>query len=128
MPTPPSTISTGPTPNYYVNTASDVISITEDKLRIKLQDFSGGQKIKSSWLTPFSNLVTLMITLTTTSFNEAFGIKPETLEACVILLTIACICWLFYSLNKLACYFWKNRTNSEIDTFIKEIKGASYKV
>lgn len=82
----------------YTNTKSDLIEITDDKLKLILSDFIKRIKKTHDWLIPFSILLTLLITFLTTEFSIDFlGISRSTWSTIFILIFIISVIWLFIS-------------------------------
>lgn len=101
------------------NTKSDLIEITEDKLENILIKNSKYVDLKSKWLTPFSLLFTLVLSLFTTEFKDFISISKYTWQALFIIGIISCSVWLFYVVARIYFYWDK----SSIDYLLGQIKN-----
>lgn len=105
----------------YANTKSDLIEITDDKLRLILSDFIERIKKTHDWLIPFSILLTLIITFLTTEFSKDFlGISRSTWSTIFILIFIISVIWLIISTFN--CIY-KKRLNT-LENLIDRIKNG----
>jgi len=84
----------------YSNVEQQVIQITEDKLRLVLNEHISFLETKSSWISPFGILITLIVVFSTTEFKEAY-FSPDTWKAVFIITTVITTFWLIKSLYKL---------------------------
>jgi hypothetical protein len=101
-----------------------LIEITEDKLRLKLQDLveKANRATSEKRKAPASNLFTLTVTMCTGTFADRqwFGIdvKGEFLHGIFALATIAVFIWLLKTLRS-------RETSKSLDQVIAEIKDRS---
>jgi hypothetical protein len=106
----------------YANTQSNLIEITEDKLKIILIDFIVRVRKSQDWLIPFSIFLTLLITFLTTDFSKDFLAIPKTIWAILFeLVFIASIIWLIISLYQ----SFSNRKSIKIDNLLEIIKNEN---
>lgn len=81
-----------------VNTKSDLIEITEDKLENILLKHLEKLSIRKAWVVPLSIFVTVLLANLTSTFTKKLGISGETWEALYLLLSIGSGGWLLVSL------------------------------
>jgi len=79
-----------------------LIKISEDKLRLALNDYEKSVQNQHSWLTPLGVFFTLITAIITTDFKDALTLKKDTWEA---LYYFAAATSLIYS----TIYFIKSR-------------------
>jgi hypothetical protein len=106
----------------YANVKSDLIHITDDKLRNILNGFVSKVKKGKDWLTPFSIALTLVITFLTTDFSKDFlGISKSIWSLIFIGAFVASIIWLIISIiNSL-----RLRKLTNIEYLIDRIKNKN---
>ena len=92
-----SNITTAPTV-VYINTKQEVIVVTKDKLHLCLQGAMDRMGIRDRWMVPLGVLVPLALTLSTTSFDERFGVAGTGWATVFIMLTLFTVAWLGYTL------------------------------
>ncbi|MCH3883223.1 hypothetical protein [Tenacibaculum aquimarinum] len=104
-----------------INTQSELIEITEDKLEnILLKHLSKLNKIKG-WLTPVSLLLTILIVLLTAEFKLFWGVEKEVWKAIFILGLVATIIWSIITIiNAIKC-----SKSSTVTFLINEIKNKN---
>ena len=82
---------------YLITLPQDVITTTEDKLRLCLSDYLKKMEKKKSWLTPMGLTISFTLTLMTSSFKD-LGLSAATWRALFIIGVIAAFSWLIYSI------------------------------
>lgn len=101
--------------NEINNVSSDIIRITEDKLRLKLADYERSVANSSDWVGAVGIVATVILSLITTDFKDRFGMKAETWSAVFIIVLIVafiyCIFTIFTALKR-----------KSIDEFISDLK------
>jgi len=106
----------------YANTQSDLIEITDDKLRIILTDFIAKVKKSQDWLIPFSIFLTLLITFLTTDFSKDFLSIPKSTWAIIFKIAFfASVVWSIISLWQCLNY----RKTVQIDNLLEIIKNKN---
>jgi hypothetical protein len=106
----------------YANVKSDLIHITDDKLRNILNEFIRNLKKTIDWLTPFSIVLTLLITFLTTDFSKDFlGISKSIWSVIFVLTFAASLIWLLISISN--CY--RLRKITKIDYLLDRIKNIN---
>lgn len=106
----------------YTNTKSDIIQITEDKLKNILKDFVIRVKKVNDWLIPFSIELTLLITFLTTDFSKDFlSISKTTWSGIFKLLFIIFFLWLIVAVSNAM----RNRNKTSIGYLLDEIKNKN---
>ena len=123
-PPPKSRISIGSTKDletiselYLTNLPQDVITTTEDKVRLTLGDYLKKMEKKRSWLTPMSLMISFTLTLMMSGFRD-WGLSADTWKAVFILGDIAFFIWLVYSVIE-------SFRSVKIDDVIVELKKHS---
>jgi len=81
-----------------INTKSDLIEITEDKLENILLKHLEKISIRKAWVVPLSIFITVLLANLTSTFTKKFGISGEIWEALYLLLSIGSGVWLLVSL------------------------------
>ncbi|EGQ8033799.1 hypothetical protein G5Y08_000010 [Vibrio parahaemolyticus] len=102
------------------NVDQEVIQITEDKLENILIKYAKNLGLKDSWLGPLSILITVIITLSTATFNAALGIEAAVWKALFVFVGIVSVFWLCKSLVSI----FRKRKESSIRFLISKIKNA----
>ena len=102
-----------------INTQSELIEITEDKLEnILLKHLSKLNKVKG-WLTPASLFLTVLIVLLTADFKTFWSIEKEVWKAIFVIGLIATLIWSILAIiSAIKC-----SKNSTITFLINEIKN-----
>ena len=100
-----------------INTQTDEIIITRDKLENILLKHSENLKVKYSWSTPFSILITCLVTFLTTDFKARFGFSSATWSAIFVIVLLLSGLWLLHSLYAV-CRSWGK---GDIDYLIDQI-------
>jgi len=102
-PPPESRISIGSTRDletiselYLTNLPQDVITTTEDKVRLVLSDYLKKMEKKRGWLTPMSLLISFTLTLMMSGFKN-WGLSADTWKAIFIIGDIVFFIWLIYA-------------------------------
>lgn len=100
------------------NTDQEIITITEDKLRLIVQNKIFSMEQRNNWITPFTVLLTLILTFCTAKFEPFLGQNPEFWKSMYALITIVMAIWLIICLKK--------RKNAiTIDDLINNIKNKN---
>jgi hypothetical protein len=87
--------------NFYDNTQSNVIRITDDKLKVILLENKESLIKNNDFLAPLTLLISLILTFCTTDFREFLTITAPVWKAFYLFLTIAAAVWLFRELKGL---------------------------
>jgi len=85
--------------NFYDNTQSNVIRITDDKLKVILLENKESLIKNNDFLAPLTLLISLILTFCTTDFREFLTITAPVWKAFYLFLTIAASIWLFRELR-----------------------------
>ncbi len=103
---------------HFKNINQNIISITEDKLELRLRDFEIQTHNKMSWTTPFGILLALLaIPLTTSNFKDTFSIPASVWQAGIYILIITSLIWLIKN-----AYFSFRAKKTTINTVINDLK------
>lgn len=103
----------------YTNTEQELIVITKDKLKLELIESANLFSSKKGWITPFSLLITIVVTLTTADFKE-FVFDPKIWTALFVFTGITCFIWLCIELYKLFMNWNKGGVDYLINKLTKE--------
>ncbi|MGD1120248.1 MAG: hypothetical protein ABR886_12340 [Dehalococcoidales bacterium] len=102
-PPPAARISADPTKDletiselYLTSLPQDVITTTEDKVRLTLSDYLKKMEKKKAWLTPMGLLISFTLTLMMSGFKN-FGLSADTWKAIFIIGDIIFFIWLVYA-------------------------------
>ena len=105
----------------HENLSQEIIIIFDDKMRLYLHDYRQVLKTQYDWLVPFGILITLIATLTTADFKDAFGISASAWKGLFNLSMIGCIVWQVVVLIRLFQY----RRKADIEYFIRILKNRA---
>ena len=83
---------------YLTNLPQDVITTTEDKVRLCLSEHLKRMEKKKGWVTPLSMLISFTLILITTSFKDV-GLDAATWKAIFIIADVVALVWLAYAVR-----------------------------
>ena len=98
-----------------LNVAQNIITTTEDKLRLRLIEHSDNWEKKNAWIAPLGILLAIVLSFVKPGFQDILGLKAATWQAVFIIAAAIAFCWLLYSLTQL-------RKIETIDELIEKIK------
>lgn len=101
--------------NFYDNTQSNVIRITDDKLKVVLLENKESLKRNNDFIAPLSLLISLILTFCTTDFRDFLTIGAPVWKALYLFLTIGSVIWLIIELRHI-------RKTVTIDQLIDQIR------
>jgi len=81
----------------HTNIEQRLIQITEDKLKLILNEHVQNIEKKGQWVAPLGILITLIIVFATTEFKAAY-LTADTWKAIFIITTLLTVVWLIRSL------------------------------
>jgi len=81
----------------HTNIEQELIQVTEDKLKLILNEHIDSVEKKNSWIAPLSLFITLLIVFATTDFKEAY-LSANTWEAIFIITAVLIFTWLLKSI------------------------------
>mgnify|MGYP001589820894 CR=1 FL=1 len=84
----------------HSNVDLEVIQITEDKLRLILNEHLSFISTQRAWISPLSILLTLIVVFVTTDFKDAY-FSAATWEAIFLVSTFLTTAWLIATIIKL---------------------------
>ena len=96
------------------NTSQELISITDDKLRLILIDHLAKVDTSKAWQAPLGLVITIILVFCTAEF-KAFGLSADTWQAAFFLSGIACLIWLIVCLVRIR----NSRTIDDVMAVIK---------
>lgn len=106
--------------NVYRNTQSDLIEITDDKLKNILIEFISNIKKVRGWMPPLTLFVSILLAILTANFNKNFlSITKDTWSSIFYMALIISGIWLIISLKNSLIF----RKETKIDSIIKKIKN-----
>lgn len=100
----------------HINTSSEVITITQDKLRIALMENSEIFRSRDAWIAPLGIFLTLLVTLVTTDFKD-FLLEKSVWKAIFYLALFASLWWL-------ANEFRSRPAANTVDSLINKLKDV----
>jgi hypothetical protein len=102
---------------YLTNLPQDVITTTEDKVRLVLSDYLKKMEKKKGFLTPMSLLISFTLTLMMSGFKN-WGLSADTWRAIFIIGDIIFFIWLVYAVVQ-------SFQSVKMDELITELKKHS---
>lgn len=102
------------------NVKSDLIEITHDKLENILLKHLKNVNIKTSWVTPLTISLTVLLARLTADFKDYFDISKDVWDAFFLILFFASVIWFLWTVYRIIVC-WKK---SSIDHLINQIKNA----
>lgn len=102
----------------HSNVDLEVIEITTDKLKIILLEHLDSLLKGSSWQTPLSLLVTVIIVFCTANFQSFLSLSADSWKAIFVILGLSNAIWLIYSLTEL-------KKKQTVDDFLNRVKNKS---
>jgi hypothetical protein len=102
---------------YLTNLPQDVITTTEDKVRLTLSDYLKKMEKKRGWLTPMGLLISFTLTLMMSGFKD-WGLSADTWKAIFIIGDIIFFIWLVYAVIQ-------SFRSIKLDDVIAELKKHS---
>ena len=82
---------------YLTSLPQDVITTTEDKVRLTLNDYLKKMEKKKAWLTPMGLLISFTLTLMMSGFKN-FGLSADTWKAIFIIGDTIFFVWLIVAI------------------------------
>ncbi len=86
--------------SLHNNVGGRLLNILESDIRVCLMTYLANLRERGGWQAPLGILLTAIITLLTSNFQDKFRIPKETWEALFIMLGIISSTWFIYSLVK----------------------------
>jgi len=99
----------------HVNLGQEMMVLTEDRLRLELNELSDSAKHRQSWHAPAGVLMTEVAAFVTSSFHDTIGISGQQWQAFFRALIIATVIWLLVALVR-------GRRSSSADSLIERLK------
>lgn len=99
------------------NTSQEVISITNDKLKLILIEHLSRVESAKAWQMPLSLFITIVLVFCTADFKLAFGISADTWRAVFIICGFISLIWLIYCLRKIQ----RSKTVDDVMDIVKNI-------
>ncbi len=102
---------------YLTSLPQDVITTTEDKVRLTLSDYLKKMEKKRGWLTPMGLLISFTLTLMMSGFKD-WGLSADTWKAIFIIGDAVFFIWLVYAVIQ-------SFRSVKLDDVIAELKKHS---
>jgi hypothetical protein len=102
---------------YLTSLPRDVITTTEDKVRLTLGDYLRKTEKKRGWLTPMGLLISFTLTLMMSGFKD-WGLSADTWKAIFVIGDIVFFGWLVYAVIE-------SFRSVKLDDVIAELKKHS---
>jgi hypothetical protein len=102
---------------YLTSLPQDVITTTEDKVRLTLIGYLKNTERKRAWLTPLGLVISLTLTLMLSAFKD-WGLSADTWKAIFIIGDAAAGIWLIYTVIQ-------SFRSVQLDDVITELKKHS---
>jgi hypothetical protein len=102
---------------YLTSLPQDVITTTEDKVRLTLLNYLKKTEKRRAWLTPLGLMISLTLTLMMSAFKN-WGLTQDTWKAIFIIGDIASFIWLVYAVIQ-------SFRSVKLDDVIAELKKHS---
>ena len=119
------TFLTSPVKQIYSVTAVDLIFVTDDKVKLWLNEHWKYVEKKYRWIAPLGISVSIVITLSTCSFQiELFGFQSAVWEAIFIIAGILAFFWLIYDLGWIISMVLRKKALN-IDDMVHKLKEGS---
>lgn len=100
--TPPNISTTNPmVDKFYDNTQSNIIRITDDKLKVILLENKEAVQKQGNFWTPLVLLVTLILAFCTTDFKDFLSIPKEYWGGFYMFCTLGALIWLIIEWKKI---------------------------
>jgi hypothetical protein len=100
----------------HSNLDQEVIQITEDRLRLVLNDHLRRAEDRKSWVAPFGIFLAIITAFVTADFRD-FGLKAAVWQAIFILCGVASLIWLLRS-------SYLGYTSPTVENIISKVKRA----
>lgn len=85
---------------FYDNTQSNIIRITDDKLKVILLENKETLVKNTDYIAPLTLLISLILTFCTTDFKDFFTISSNVWKGFYLFLTLGSGIWLFWEIRK----------------------------
>lgn len=118
-PPPPSTFPTlsAPIAQVHTNLNQEIIQITDDKLRLALDEHMRKREDSRNWMGPFGILLAVIIVFCSSEFKTAFGIPAATWQALFLVMGVIA----FVSLINTAIRIFRSPTTDSLMNRIKNL-------
>lgn len=102
--------------SFHYNLDQDVLVVTEDRFRLRLNEYRSSLLSNRNWINPLLLLISLLLMFSTSDFHDRFYISSNTWQAVFLIITAGSCVWLFYTIYKAA-------TNKmSVDKFVASLK------
>lgn len=101
----------------HVNLGQQMIILTEDRLRLELNELSDSTRHRQGWRAPAGMLITEVAVFVTSSFHDAIGISGQQWQALFRTLIVGTVIWLLAELIR-------GRRSSSADSLIEKLKAG----
>ncbi len=106
---------------FYDNTQSNIIRITDDKLKVILLDNKESLIKNNDFIAPLTLFISLILTFCTTDFNNFLTITASTWKALYLFFTLSSAIWLLVELRK-------RKKSITIDELINKVRNPKNQI
>lgn len=106
-----------PVKAVHSNLDQEIIQITEDKLRLVLNQHIADVEQRKAWIAPLGLLLAVLTAIVTSDFKDAY-FKAPTWEAIFIITGLMSVCWLVVTI-------WKSLRSPTVEDIVEKIKNRS---
>ena len=108
------------TENVYNNTSQNLIRITEDKLENILINHISKIEKKGDWKTPLGIIISIVLALISTQFQDGFFLKASVWEAIFIISLVIAIFVFLYKI------YYCLKIDSSLKSLMDKIKNVNH--
>ena len=102
---------------YHRNTDQNVITLTEDKIKLCLIAYQERLHSRESWQTPAAIFLSVALSMSTSTFHQTLNVSPDVLHAFFLIVVLLSFCWLVKE--------WRGRSKCmNLEDVIAELKNA----
>lgn len=111
--------ATAPIQQVHSNLSQEVIQITDDKLRLVLDDHLRKLEDRRSWIGPFGVFLAVLTVFCSSEFKVAFGVPAAVWQAIFIIVGVVSFMWLINTLIRII-------RSPTTDTLLDKIKNRTH--
>lgn len=100
----------------HSNVSAELVEITTEKLELILRQHVECLNGRNAWQAPLGILLTIIVVLSTSTFNNKFGLTADSWVAVFVISLVLSFVWLVWSLNRL-------RTIITVDQLMAKVKN-----
>ncbi|PTU54118.1 hypothetical protein DBB42_00995 [Pseudomonas plecoglossicida] len=100
----------------HSNVSAELVEITSEKLELILRQYVDCLQGRSAWHAPLGIVLTLIVVLSTTTFNSKLGLSADTWAALFVMGLVLSVGWLGRSL-------WRLKKVMTVDQLMNKLKN-----